>query len=71
MEISKAIEILKEFNDYRRSEGKFANEEKTIRNLQYSAKEIGEAIDFAIDSMLVQKNYYYYFKGVRNEKIHG
>ena len=48
MELKKIIDILQEFNDYRRSQGKFADEDKTINDLQYSPKEIGNAIDNAI-----------------------
>lgn len=51
MELKQIIDILQEFNDYRRSQGKFADEKATIRDLQYSAKEIGDAIDSAIGNL--------------------
>ena len=51
MELKKIIDILQEFNDYRRSQGKFADEDKTINDLQYSPKEIGDAIDSAIGNL--------------------
>lgn len=49
MDIKQTIDILREFNDYRRSQGKFADEKATIMDLQYSPKEIGDAIDSAIE----------------------
>ena len=51
MDIKQIIDILQEFNDYRRSQGKFADEDKTINDLQYSPKEIGDAIDSAIGNL--------------------
>lgn len=57
MDIKQTIDILQEFNDYRRSQGKFADEKATIRDLQYSAKEIGDAIDEAIKHLTSQKKF--------------
>lgn len=57
MDIKQIIDILQEFNDYRRSQGKFADEDKTIKDLQYSAKEIGDAIDEAIKHLTSQKKF--------------
>lgn len=51
MELKQIIDILQEFNDYRRSEGKFADEKATIKDLQYSPKEIGDAIESAITKL--------------------
>lgn len=49
MNIKQTIDILREFNDYRRSRGKFADKKATIRDLHYSPKEIGDAINNAIE----------------------
>lgn len=51
MDIKQTIDILREFNDYRRSRGKFADEKATIKDLQYSPKEIGDAIESAITKL--------------------
>lgn len=50
MEKIKAIEILKDFNDYRRNKGVYDVDEPC--EPKYTAREIGEAIDEAICTLL-------------------
>jgi len=49
MDKCKAIEILKDFNDYRRNQGVYDVDEPC--EPKFKASEIGEAIDMAIDSL--------------------
>lgn len=50
MDNNKAIEILKDFNDYRRNEGAYAVDRPC--EPKFTATEIGEAIDHAIDALI-------------------
>lgn len=50
MEKIKAIEILKDFNDYRRNVGAYDVDEPC--EPKFKASEIGEAIDVAIDALI-------------------
>ncbi len=50
MDNNKAIEILKDFNDYRRNEGAYDVDKPC--EPKFTAAEIGEAIDCAIDALI-------------------
>lgn len=50
MNNNKAIEILKDFNDYRRNEGAYVVDRPC--EPKFTATEIGEAIDCAIDALI-------------------
>ena len=50
MDRKTAVEILREFNEWRRGEGKYEFSENPDENLQfpYTPKKVGKAIDFAV-----------------------
>lgn len=50
MDRNKAIEILKDFNDYRRNEGIYDVDEPC--EPKFKASEIGEAIEIAVDALI-------------------
>jgi len=54
MDYNKAIEILKDYNDYRRNEGIYDVDEPCCP--KFKASEIGEAIDAAIDALIEKDN---------------
>ena len=54
MDKNKAIEILKDFNDYRRNEGIYDVDEPC--EPKFKASEIGEAIDMAIGALVDSDN---------------